>query len=194
MKLIFILLILGIPAGVAAAQTAAPNQAQLAKMASRFATSPMRVDVSALSSGDRQALVKLLEAARVLDDIFLKQLWSGNLALYHRLERDKTPAGRARFHYFWINKGPWSDIDEYKAFIPGVPRRKPLVANFYPEDMTKDGFEHWLSSLTPEEQEQAKSFFTVIRYKTPAPKPTGFLGPPEKLHDGDRSLQRGIQR
>ena len=183
MKLIFILLILGIPAGVAAAQTAAPNQAQLAKMASRFAPSPMRVDVSALSSGDRQALVKLLEAARVLDDIFLKQLWSGNLALYHRLERDKTPAGRARFHYFWINKGPWSDIDEYKAFIPGVPRRKPLVANFYPEDMTKDGFEHWLSSLTPEEQEQAKSFFTVIRYKTPAPKPTGFLGPPEKLHD-----------
>ena len=183
MKLILLLLMLGTAAGVAAGQTAMPNQAQLAKMASRFAPAPMRVDTSALSPGDRQALVKLIEAARILDDIFLKQLWSGNTALYQRLQKNKTPAGRAVFHYFWLNKGPWSDIDDYKAFVPGVPRRKPLGANFYPEDMPKEDFEHWLASLTPEEQEQAKSFFTVIRYKTPVPKPKGFLGPPEKLHD-----------
>ena len=183
MKLIFLLLMLGTAAGVAAGPRAMPNQAQLAKMASRFAPAPMRVDISGLSSGDRQALVKLIEAARILDGIFLKQLWSGNVALYQRLEKDKTPAGRALFHYFWINKGPWSDIDDYKAFVPGVPRRKPQGANFYPESMTKEDFERWLSSLTPEEAEQAKSFFTVIRYKTPTPKPKGFLGPPEKLHD-----------
>jgi hypothetical protein len=182
---IFILFVmmLGFTANVAAEQSAAPGQAQLDKMANRFAPAPMRVDISGLSSGDRQALVKLIEAARVLNDIFMKQLWSGNVALYQRLEKEKTPLGRARFHYFWINKGPWSDIDEYKAFLPGVPPRKPKGANFYPEDMSKEDFEHWLSSLTPEEQEQAKGFFTVIRRKTPLPKPKGYLGPPEKLHD-----------
>ena len=108
---------------------------------SRFAPTPLRVDTSSLSSGDRQALVKLIEAARVLNDIFLQQLWDGNLALYARLQKDTTPLGKARLHYFWINKGPWSDIDEYKAFLPGVPPRKPLGANFYPENMSKDAFE-----------------------------------------------------
>ena len=39
-------------------------------------------------------------------------------------------------HYFWLNKGPWSEIDEHAAFIPGVPSRKLEGANFYPEDMT----------------------------------------------------------
>ena len=183
MKLIFCLLILEATAGFAVGQTTIPNPGQLAKMASRFAPAPMHLDISGLSSGDRQALVKLIESARVLDDIFLKQLWSGNLALYQRLEKDKTPAGRARLHYFWINKGPWSDLDDYRAFVPGVPRRKPLGANFYPENMTKQDFERWLSSLTPEKQEQAKGFFTVIRYQTQAPKPKGFLGPRETLRD-----------
>jgi hypothetical protein len=142
---------------------AAPGQAQLEKMAARFAPTPLRVDVSGLSASDRQALAKLVEAARIIDVIFMKQLWNGDIALYERLKKDASPLGRARLHYFWINKGPWSDIDEYKAFIPGVPARKPKGANFYPSGMTKAGFEEWEKGLTPEQQELAKSFFTVIR-------------------------------
>jgi len=138
----------------------------------------MRVDVSSLSSGDRQALVKLIQAARIVDDIFLKQLWSGNVALYERLQKDKTPLGRARLHYFRINKGPWSDIDEYKAFLPGVPARKPLGTNFYPENMSKADFENWVSSLGTGEQDQAKGFFTVIRNKPQDKKATGFVAVP----------------
>jgi hypothetical protein len=149
---------------------AVPSLAQLDQMASRFAPTTLRVDTSRLSSGDRQALVKLIEAARVLNDIFMQQMWDGNLALYARLQKDTTPLGKARLHYFWINKKPWSDLDDYKAFIPGVPPRKPLGANFYPENMTKENFESWVAQLSPKEQEQAKSFFTVIhldRSKTP---------------------------
>jgi len=142
-----------------------PGQTQLQQMAARFAPTPMRVDLSQLSPGDRQALVKLVEAARILDDVFMKQYWSGNLDLYQKLKRDRTPLGQARLHYFWICKGPWSDIDQYKAFVPGVPARKPLGANFYPENMTKDDFERWVATLNPQDQEQAKSFFTVVRWK-----------------------------
>ena len=79
----------------------------------------MRVDTSKLSSGDQQALVKLVEAARIMDDIFLKQYWSGNRALYAKLQKDTTPLGKARLHYFWINKGPWSALDDFKAVSPG---------------------------------------------------------------------------
>lgn len=151
---------------VAAAQkTTVPNQTQLQQMASRFAPTPMRVEVSGLSTGDRQALIKLIEAARIVDDLFMKQYWNGDIELHQKLQKDRAPLGQARLHYFWINKGPWSDIDGYKAFLPGVPARKPLGANFYPENMSKEDFEKWLATLQPEQQEQAKSFFTVIRWK-----------------------------
>jgi len=157
---------------------ALPDLAQLEKMASRFAPTPLRVDTSRLSSGDRQALAKLIEAARILNDVFMQQMWDGNLALYYRLQKDTTPLGKARLHYFWINKGPWSDLDDYKSFLPGVPPRKPLGANFYPESMTKDAFENWLAQLSPKEQEQAKSFFTVIRWRENSKPPNSLLAIP----------------
>jgi hypothetical protein len=90
------------------------------------------VDTSKLSGGDRQALVKLIESARILNEIFMQQYWSGDQALYDRLQRDRTPVGQARLHYFWLNKSPWSVLDGFKAFIPGVPAEKPKGANFYP--------------------------------------------------------------
>jgi hypothetical protein len=142
---------------------ATPDEIQLEKMAGRFTPTPLSVDTSKLSSGDRQALVKLIEAARLFNDVYMRQLWSGDVDLYKQLQRDATPLGRARLHYFWINKGPWSDLDGYKAFLPGVPIRKPLGANFYPEDMSKEEFETWVQSLSASGQEQAKSFFNVIR-------------------------------
>jgi len=132
-------------------------------MASRFAPTPLNVDVSGLSAGDRKALVKLIQAARIVNHIFMQQFWSGDLALYQKLQADHSPLGRARLHYFWINKGPWSEIDEYRAFLPGIPARKLLGANFYPEDMTKEEFEAWTKTLSASEKEQAKGFFTVIR-------------------------------
>jgi len=91
------------------------------------------VDTSRLSSGDRAALVKLIEAGRVVNRIFLQQLWGGNPALQARLAKDDSPLGKAQLDYFRLNKGPWSDLDDHRAFLTGVPERKPLGANFYPE-------------------------------------------------------------
>jgi Peptidase family M49 len=143
--------------------THVPDLAQLNGMIARFAPTPYRVDTSRLSPGDKQALPKLIEAARLLNKIFMEQFWSGDLALYNRLKQDTSPLGRARLHYFWINKGPWSEIDKFTAFVPGVPPVKPEASNFYPEDMTKEEFETWVNTLPAKDQEQAKSFFTVIR-------------------------------
>ena len=165
-----------------------PDFTQLQAMAARFAPTPMRVDVSRLSPGDQQALVKLLQAAQVVDTIFLKQLWSGNPTMLAKLRKETTPLGKAQMHYFWLNKGPWGDLDDGRAFLAGAPAQKLPGANFYPEDMAKDDFERWLATLKPEQQEQAKSFFTVIRRKAPEKKPKGFLGPPEKFSESMRSV------
>jgi hypothetical protein len=135
-------------------------------MSARFAPTPLRVDTSALSAGDQKALVKLISAARIVNIIFMQQLWSHDLATYQQLRHDRTPLGAEQKHYFTINKGPWSEIDEWTAFLPGVPARKLPGANFYPEDMTKDEFEAWVKTLSPEQKEQAEGFFTVIRRGT----------------------------
>jgi hypothetical protein len=139
-----------------------PDAAELHQMSARFVPTPLRVDASRLSAGDKKALKKLIEAARTVNYLFMEQLWSGNLALYQKMQRDNSPLGQARQHYFWINKGPWSEIDEHRAFLPQVPAKKPAGANFYPENMTKDEFEAWVKTLSPAEKEQAVGFFTVV--------------------------------
>src|ERR1051325_1075446 len=146
-----------------ATHASVPDLNELNRMIARFAPAPLEVDLSGLSAGDKKALAKLIEAAHLTDDVFLDQVWSGNTALYHKLQQDKSPLGQARLHYFWINKGPWSEIDEHKAFLPGVPAKKPAGTNCYPEDMTKEEFESWVKPLYPESRAVAEGFFTVIR-------------------------------
>ncbi|MBI2679012.1 MAG: hypothetical protein HYX28_09545 [Candidatus Koribacter versatilis] len=147
----------------APAQPPTPSIAELGKMTARFAPTPIVVSTADLSAGDQQALVKLIQAAAILNHVFMDQLWSGDRDVFANLQKDKSALGRARLHYFWLNKGPWSDLDHGKAFLPDVPAEKPAGANFYPEDMTRQDFEMWVETLAPKEQEAAKGFFTVIR-------------------------------
>jgi hypothetical protein len=149
-------------AGASAQEPQGASLDGLKRMIARFAPTEIRVDTSALSTGDRKALVKLIEASRIVNTIFLAQLWSGNPALLARLEKDGSPLGKARRHYFWINKGPWSDLDEHAAFLPGVPPKKLPGANFYPPDITKDEFEPWVKALPEAQRQDAEGFFTVI--------------------------------
>ena len=140
-----------------------PDQAALEKMIARFAPTEVTADAAQLSAGDRQALDKLIQAARLMDDIYLRQLWSGNVDLKAKLEADKSPLGQARLHYFMINKGPWSRLDQNQAFIPGGPVEKPPQAGFYPDDISKDEFNAWVQTLAEADRKQAEGFFTVIR-------------------------------
>jgi hypothetical protein len=129
----------------------------------RFSPTVVTADAARLSAGDRRALAKIIEAARLLDPLFLRQVWSGNAALEAKLKADTSPLGRARLHYFYINDGPWSHLDENTAFLPGVPHEKVPQANYYPDDMTKDEFERWVATLDAAGKEKATGFFYTIR-------------------------------
>src|SRR5438046_1705482 len=73
---------------------------ELAKKIARFAPTTLTADASKLSARDRQALARIIAAAKLLDPLFLRQVWSGNDALKVKLDADKTAAGRQRLHYF----------------------------------------------------------------------------------------------
>ncbi len=144
-------------------QKRAGGDPELARKIARFAPTTLTANTAALSPKDRLALNKIIAAAKLLDPLFLRQVWSGNDALEKKLQADKTAAGRQRLHYFYINDGPWSRLDDNEPFIEGVPREKPPNANYYPDDMTKDEFNSWLGGLSDTDKQKATGFFYVIR-------------------------------
>ncbi|MET0163462.1 MAG: hypothetical protein ABW318_00485, partial [Vicinamibacterales bacterium] len=143
-------------------ETDASAAAKLETMTARFAPTEIGADLSALSAGNRQVLAKLVQAAKLMDALYLRQVWAGNEAMLLDLVRDQSAEGRARLHYFLINKGPWSRLDESESSVPGAPP-KPAAANFYPQDASKADIERWVASLTGAERAGATGFFTVIR-------------------------------
>ena len=146
---------------VAFEESPVPQTANLQKMAARFAPTDIGADVSTLSPANRQVLAKLVEASKIVDTLFLRQAWAGNDAMHAVLVKDQTPEGRARLHYFLINKGPWSRLDHNEPFVPGAPA-KPQGANFYPADASKAEIEKWIASLPEAERARATGFFTVV--------------------------------
>ena len=147
-----------------------PSAGELRTMAGRFAPADISADVRQLPEHERHALSKVVQAARIMDSLFLRQVWAGNDALLQKLGRESVAGGspadqqaaEARLHYFLINKGPWSRLDHNRPFIADVPP-KPEGANFYPAGATKAEVQKWIDSLSGEARTRATGFFTTIR-------------------------------
>ncbi|HEX6974264.1 MAG TPA: hypothetical protein VF147_07680 [Vicinamibacterales bacterium] len=139
-----------------------PTVAELRTKTAQYAPADISADISALPDRERRALAKLVEAAKLMDSLFLRQVWAGNDAMLQDLARRTDELGRAQLHYFLINKGPWDRLDHNRAFIPGAPA-KPEAANFYPEGATKAEVQKWIDALPPGQKEPATGFFTTIR-------------------------------
>jgi hypothetical protein len=144
------------------APAALPDAAQLQRMTARFAPVDLKVDVSKLPENEKRALARMIQAARLMDTLFLRQVWAGNETLLLDLLKDTSPLGRERLHAFLLHKGPWSRLDESRPFIPGVPA-KPEGGNFYPADSSKEDIERWVKALPEAQQRQATGFYTTLR-------------------------------
>lgn len=167
MKTILLPVVLAVAASAVSAAPA--TVAELNKMTARFAPVALTADTSTLSAGDRKAIAKLVEAAKIVDVLQLRQRWASNEALWAALQKDTSPLGKARLNYFWLNKGPWSIIDGNTSFLPpqvagiAIPATKPAAANFYPAGASKQALEKWINGLPAADKEQAQWFYTVIR-------------------------------
>jgi len=141
---------------------AAASAVRLNALAARFAPVPITADASGLPANERDVLAKLVEAARIMDTLFLRQVWAGNETLLLSLLGDDSALGRARLHYFLVNKGPWSRLDNEAPLIPGAGA-KPPQANFFPAAATEEEVDAWIKGLPDPEAERARGFFTTIR-------------------------------
>ncbi|MDB6170118.1 MAG: hypothetical protein JWM88_2982 [Verrucomicrobia bacterium] len=156
-------LFLSLPApSLRAADAALPDEARLKAMTARFVPVDVKVDTSALPANEQLALRKMIEAAKICDALFLRQSAPLNETVLNELVRDESALGRARLHYFRLNAGPWSRLDENAPFIPGAGIRPP-AGNFYPPDATRDEVDAWIRTLSAADHAAAIGFFTTIR-------------------------------
>lgn len=100
-----------------------------------YAPVQLSSDLSHLSAGDREMVDLLIEAAAIMDDLFWKQAYGDNYEAW--LASIGVDATRL---FADQNYGPWDRLDDEKPFIDGVGP-KPLGANFYPHDMSKEEFD-----------------------------------------------------
>ena len=127
-----------------------------------FVPVEIAADLSGLPGSERDALAHIVDAARVMDGLFLEQVWAGNPAMLLSLLNNQSATGVARLDFFLLNKGPWSRIEDNRRFVPGAPE-KPPGANFYPVDATRDEIAAWFNQLEGQARREATGFFTTIR-------------------------------
>jgi hypothetical protein len=174
-------------------ESSMPDLARLEAMTARFAPVEISADISKMPARERNALSKLVQAGWIMDSLFLCQVWAGNSSMLLELLKDETPLGKARLHYFLLNKGPWSRLDHNKAFIPGAPA-KPEGAGFYPEGSTKEQINAWLQKLPSADRSSAMDFFTAIRFPSGA-RTGNFIAVPYSVeYQGELNLAAALLR
>jgi hypothetical protein len=138
------------PGIIPAAEAFTPDQAtDVAQRLSIFAPVTLTADISHLSEKEKQMLPLLFDAAAIMDEIFWQQA-IGNKENF--LSRISDESARK---FAEINYGPWDRLNGNKSFIAEIGE-KPLGANFYPADMTKEEFD---TLQNPDKS----SLYTLIR-------------------------------
>lgn len=94
----------------------------------------LTTDISQLSDSEKKMIPILIEAAKIMDDLFWRESYPDSLRVD---EGSLSPDARA---FLKINYGPWDRLDGNIPFVEGVGP-KPAGAGFYPLDITKEEFD-----------------------------------------------------
>jgi len=110
----------------------------------------LTADLSHLSAKQKQMLALLIDASKIMDDLFWLQAFSQDKQSFLASISDENVRRFAE-----INYGPWDRLDGDKIFLTQA-KTKAHGAEFYPSDMTKAEFE--ASEFTDK-----KGLYSVVR-------------------------------
>lgn len=119
------------------------------KLGDKYAHFSLTTDLSQLTENEKKMIPLLIQAADVMNGIFWKETYGDKDAAFALAKTDEER------EFITINYGPWDRLDGDKAFIEGVGA-KPLGAEFYPHDMSKEDFE----ALTIKDKQ---NLYTLLR-------------------------------
>ncbi len=127
------------------------KKSEMQKKVDEFVKVDLTTNINHLSENEKAMLPLLFEAARIMEEIFWQQAFGNKDELFANLNDDATR------EFVAINYGPWERLKDNKPFISNFGE-KPLGANFYPADMTREEFEAFDSEIKT-------SQYTLIRRK-----------------------------
>jgi hypothetical protein len=104
------------------------------KRLQKYVNVKLTTDVSMLSENQRKMIPSLIKVAKIMDGLFWKQAYGDKEEFLKSISNENTR------QFANINYGPWDRLDGNEPFVDGVGE-KPLGANYYPADMTKEEFE-----------------------------------------------------
>ena len=125
--------------------------------ADRLARVEMNPDTTYLSAEEREVVNLLIQAADLMNPIYLRQVSADNPRLREEIARSGDKALLERFDTFM---GPWDETQEDKPFFGNAPR--PVGGGFYPAGLTKEEFDRYLAAH-PDEAEALTSPYTVVK-------------------------------
>lgn len=122
---------------------------EMQKLVADYAEVELTANLDHLTDGDKQAIVKLIEVAQIMDDLFWKDAIGDKEAFLNSIEDEDA------LKYALINYGPWDRLNGNKSFIEAYGE-KPLGANYYPSDIAKEEFNAF-------DDPNKMSWYTLIR-------------------------------
>lgn len=114
-----------------------------------YATVRLTADLSHLTEKQKKMVPLLIEASRIMDELFWLQAYGDKESLLESIEDPRVK------RFAEINYGPWDRLAGDRPFVEGAGP-KPPGAQFYPEDMSKAEFEAW-------DQEGKDGLYTLVK-------------------------------
>ena len=116
------------------AQEVPVEQTDAEKRLEKYVPVKLTTNVSKLTENQRLMIPSLIKVCQIMDGLFWKQAFGQKEEFLESISNESTR------RFAEINYGPWDRLDGNKSFVKGVGE-KPLGANYYPKDMTKEEFE-----------------------------------------------------
>jgi len=114
-----------------------------------YAPFTLTTDLSHLSDNQKKMVALLIDAGKIMDDLFWQQAYGNKEELLSSIDDPKAK------EFAVINYGPWDRLDDNKPFIDGV-KDKNKGSGFYPGDITVAEFEAW-------KQEGKKGLYSLVK-------------------------------
>ena len=108
---------------------------ELSNKVKQYVPVKLTTDISQLSKNQKEMLPLLVRAAEIMERCFWYESYGEPEKL---LQQIKNPDAKK---FTMINYGPWDRLDGNRPFLESFGA-KPLGANFYPADMTREEFEN----------------------------------------------------
>ncbi len=96
-----------------------------------FVPVTLTADLSKLTENEKKMMPLLIQAADIMNGLYWQQCYGNKDSLLNAIKDEQLKK------FVLLNYGPWDKLNSDTPFVPGTGA-KPLGANFYPADMTKE--------------------------------------------------------